>query len=174
MKNLLILLAALGLMAGCASKPPAAATIYDPISGSRTDVSENLLPASGSPREVVYLNMFRDYRSPEHINYYLETFYMAPSEAGYLEIPPGETLTLTADGNSMKFDGSGSLNRRQTYRKDYVKEIALYEVSKLDLQKLAAAKKIKVQIRGNNGLIEREFAPENFENLRAFVSRAAR
>jgi len=171
---LLCLVAVLGLAAGCATKPPPTATTIDPITGARTDVSENLLNDTNStPREVVYLNMFREYRSAKRVNYYLEVFYMAPTDAGYLEIPPGQTLTLTADGQPLKFDGNGSLNRRRPYRKDFVRENAIYEVTKQDLQKLANAKKIKVQIRGNNGLVERDFAPENFDNLKAFVARAA-
>ena len=173
MKNFLIAIAAFGLITGCQTKPPATATSYDPITGVRTDVSENLLASEGTPREVVYLNMFREYRNARRNDYYLEAFYMAPTDAGYLEIPPGQTLTLIADTDTMKFDGSGSLNRRRAYRKDFVRETALYEVSKQDLQKLANAKKIKVQIRGNNGLVERDFSPENFENLKAFVARAA-
>jgi hypothetical protein len=173
MKNFLILVAALGLITGCATKPPATATSYDPITGTRTDVSENLLQSEGTPREVVYLNMFREYRNARRNDFYLEAFYMAPSEAGYLEIPPGQTLTITADDDTLKFTGNGSMNRRRAYKKDFVRETALYEVDKGDLQKLANAKKIKIQLRGNNGLVEREFAPENFENLKAFVARAA-
>ena len=173
MKRFLILLAALGLIIGCETKPPATATTYDPITGTRTDVSENLLQSEGTPREVVYLNMFREYRSARRADYYLEAFYMAPAEAGYLEIPPGQTLTITADGDTLKFNGNGSLNRRRAYKKDFVRETALYEIKKEDLQKLANAKKIKVQLRGNNGLVDRDFSAENFENLKAFVARAA-
>jgi hypothetical protein len=173
MKSLLFFCAVLALVAGCATKPPATATSYDPITGRRTDVSENLLAAEGSPREVVYLNMFRDYRTAQSSDFYLEVFYMAPSEAGYLDIPPGQTLTITADGETMKFEGNGSLNRRRTYRKDFVRETALYDISKLQLQKLANARRIKVQVRGNNGLVERNFGDENFTNLKAFVARSA-
>ena len=171
-----MLIAALALVAGCQTKPPATATAYDPITGARTDVSENLLQTEGTPREVVYLNMFREYRSRRQSDYYFEAFYMAPAEAGYLEIPPGQTLTISADGDALKFIGNGSLNRRRAYKKDkieYVTEKALYEVKKEDLQKLANAKQIKMQLRGNNGLVEREFAPENFDNLKAFVASAA-
>ena len=174
MKHLVLLaLAIFGVLAGCATKPPATASYYDPITGRRTDLSENMLPSPESPREVVWLNVFRDYRSSKRMDYYLEAKYMAPAEAGYLEIPPGQTLTLTADGEVMRFDSSGSANRRKAYRKDFVVETALYDVTKPQLQKLAGAKEIKVQLRGNNGLVEREFAAENFENLKAFVTRAA-
>ena len=175
MKNFLMLIAALALVAGCETKPPATATAYDPITGARTDVSENLLQVEGTPREVVYLNMFREYRSRRQSDYYFEAFYMAPKDAGYLEIPPGQTLTIAADGDTLKFTGNGSLNRRRESRAqktDFVTETALYEVKKDDLQKLANAKKIKVQLRGNNGLVEREFVQENFDNLKAFVASA--
>lgn len=160
--------------AGCATKPPATATYYDPVTGRRTDLSENILQGPGTPREVMWFNLFRDYTNPRKATYYVEVKYMAPKDAGYLEIQPGETLTVIADGQPTKFDGSGSLNRRKTYRKDFVTETAIYEVSKADLQKLAGAKQIKIQVKGNNGLVEREFTAENFENLKAFVSRAAR
>jgi hypothetical protein len=38
------------------------------------------------------------------------------------------------------------------------------------LQKIASARDVKVQIKGNNGLVERDFKPENFQRLRRFVS----
>lgn len=174
MNRLILLLAGVMVIAGCATKPPATATYYDPITGRRTDLSENILQGPGTPREVVWFNLFRDYTNPRKATYYVEVKYMAPKDAGYLEIQPGDSLTVIADGQATKFDGSGSLNRRRTYRKDFVTETAIYEVSKADLQKLATAKQIKIQVKGNNGLVERDFTQENFENLRAFVTRAAR
>ena len=79
-------------------------------------------------------------------------------------------MTILADGKPLIFDGTGSTNMRKPYKKDFVRETALYPVTKAQLQQIASAKNVKVQIKGNNGLVEREFKPENFERLRKFVS----
>jgi hypothetical protein len=131
---------------------------------------ENELEAPGQLREIVWLNasrVFHDYRNAE---LYLEATYMAMKDRGFLEIPPGKTLTIIADGKPMVFDGSGSMNMRKPYKKDLVRETALYPVTKGQLQTIANARSVKVQIIGNNGLVEREFKPENFDRLRKFVS----
>ena len=133
------------------------------------------MATDGQPREVIWLNSFRDSKDGKPV-YYLEVQYVAPADVGYLEIPPGETLTLLVDGQPMKLESSGSLNRRREFSREkteFVREGAIYPVSKLNLQKIAAAQKVKVQIKGNKGLIERDFRPENFERIRAFVTRAA-
>lgn len=161
---------AAALVAGCATQAPNVTSYVDQMTGLRTDLMENELEAPGQPREIVWLNasrVFRDYKTSE---LYLEASYMAMNERGYLEIPPGKTLTVLADGKPMIFDGSGSMNMRKPYKKQFVRETALYPVTKAQLQQIANAKEIKVQIKGNNGLVEREFKPENFERLRRFVS----
>jgi hypothetical protein len=176
MRTNYILFAALCLMAGCAAPPPPAATYYDPVTGARTDVSENLLETEGQPREVIWLNAFRDFKGGGQGSYYLEVQYVAPADVGYLEIAPGQTLTLVLDGEPLKLESNGSINRRRDFRRentDFVREGAFYPVKKHDLQKIASAKEVKVQIKGNKGLVERQFRPENFERIRAFVSRAA-
>jgi hypothetical protein len=179
MKTSLMLIALLGLLAGCATKPPPpTATIYDPITGERRDVSENLLPSPANPpREVVYLATFRENKSHgSESTYYVQVRYIASSEVGYLEIPPGQTLTILADDSPVKLDGTGSMNLRKTFKQeeiDFVSESAIYRISRADLQKLGYARKIKVQIKGNKGLIDRDFTQENYDNLRSFVTRAA-
>ena len=110
------------------------------------------------------------------MEYYIDVTYVAPKDVGYLEVPPGQTLTVVADGETIKLEGNGSFNRRRAYRQDkqeFVSEKALYDVTKAQLQKLANAKKVKVQIKGNGGIVDRDFVPENFEQLRAFVTRSA-
>jgi hypothetical protein len=158
------------LLAGCASPAPNVSSYYDQMTGLRTDLMENELEAPGQLREIVWLNASRVFRDYQNFELYLEATYMAMKERGFLEIPPGKTLTIIADGKPMVFDGSGSMNQRKPYKKDLVRETALYPVTKAQLQTIANARSIKVQIKGNNGLIEREFKPENFERLRKFVS----
>ena len=176
--RVLSLLGALGLLAGCATeRPPDVTSYYDNVSGQRTDLlSDNLLKAPGKPREVVWLNASRIFRSPTRSDYHLEVNYQAKAETGYLDIPPGATLTLILDGFPMKFSGMGSGNLRKQFKVEgveFVSEKAIYPVTRTALQQIAVAKQVKVQIRGNNGLIEREFAPENFEKFRSFVTRFA-
>lgn len=169
-KTILLLATAALLVAGCATQAPDVSSYYDQVSGLRTDLMENELEAPGQPREIVWLNasrVFHDYKNSE---LYLMVTYMAMQERGYLEISPGKTLTIVADGKPLIFEGTGSANQRKPYKKDFVRETALYPVSKADLQKIAGARDVKVQIKGNNGLVEREFKAENFQRLRRFVS----
>ncbi len=177
MKTTLMLLAVVGLIAGCSTPPPPAATVYDPVTGQRTDLMENLLEAPGTPREVVYLNSFREIGSyGKQPRYYFQVKYLASAEVGYLEIPPGQTLTLVADGQPIKLDGTGSVNLRKDFQQQdtaFVTESAIYPVSKSDLQRLGYARNIKVQVKGVKGLVEREFNQSNYDNFRAFVTRAA-
>jgi len=159
------------LLAGCATQSPELSTYYDPLFGNRTDLlSGNLLDTPGQPRELVELNASRIWKNENQSVYYLEVSYMARAEVGYLDIPPGEMLTVIADGKPMKFDGTGSLNMRKPYKKELVRENAIFPASKTALQKIAAAQKVKVQIKGDKGLIEREFAQENLDRFRKFVA----
>ena len=175
MKKSLMLIALLGLLAGCVTKTPLVGTDVNPINGARTDVTPMMLTSAGQLREVVYLNAYREIAPKTGTRYLLEVKYVAPAEVGYLEIPPGQTLTILADGQPIKLDGTGTLNTRVGFRKenmDFVSETAQYRASRLDMQKMGFARQIKVQIKGNKGLIERDFNPENFEKIRAFVTQA--
>ena len=167
---LFVFAAVAALLAGCATHAPDVSSYVDQMTGLRTDLMENELDAPGQPREIVWLNASRVFRSQNESDLYLEATYMAMKDRGYLEIPPGKTLTVIADGKPMTFDGTGSANMRKPFKKDFVRETALYPISKMQLQKIANARDVKVQIKGNNGLVEREFKPENFERLRKFVS----
>ncbi len=167
-KNILMACAALCLIAGCTT-PRADVTTYTDDTGLRTDLlANNRLDAPGKPREVVFLDASRVFKSRNKAIYYLEVKYTATKEVGYLDIPFGQTLTLILDGTPMPITGSGSLNMRRT-KGDFAEEMALYEVTKAQLQKIASAKKVQVRIKGNNGLIEREFGAKNYERFRLFV-----
>jgi hypothetical protein len=174
MKGYLVLLCGL-LLAGCSSTPPPDVTTYvDQATGLRTDLmGENLLEGKGPTRELVWLNASRVYRNFSDAVYYLEAQYMARENAGYLEVPPGETLTITVDGQPIKLSGTGSANMRKPYKKELVREVAIYPVSRVQLQKIALGKDVRVSLRGNNGLIEREFSKDNHERFRQFVTRFA-
>jgi len=172
----ILILLGLALMTGCRSNVPDVATDFDPITGQRTDLLSNneLQSAQNPPREVVWLNADRIASDAwnRQTRYYLHVDYMAKAETGFLDIPVGTTLILTVDGREMKFTGNGSYNKR-TSRKGFAEETALYQVSRMDLSKIANAKSVKVQIRGDKGIVEREFGPENFKRLQEFLARAA-
>ncbi len=175
MKTNLILCGALALVSGCMTPTPDVTSHYDDVSGLRTDLmGENLLETPGEPRELVWLNASRVFKTYEKAVYYLEVNYMAKQEVGYLEIPPGETLTVIVDGEAMKFDGTGSQNMRKPYKKELVRENAIYPCTKVQIQKIADAKEVKVRIKGNKGLIERDFSPVNFDRVRKFAASYAR
>src|SRR5207237_7485561 len=103
---------------------------------------------------------------------YLQVDYMARAETGYLEIPVGTTLLLTVNGQEMDFTGNGSFNKRKSKQKGFVNETALYEVTYTQLGQIANAKQVKVRVKGRNGIVERDFAPENFKRFQDFVARA--
>ena len=50
---------------------------------------------------------------------------------------------------------------------------ARYEATSEDIHRLANANKVVVQVRGREGLITREFGPENFEKFRTFVQQVS-
>jgi len=171
------LLILLGLLSGCETfKTSDVTTHYDEFTGQRTDLlSDNILETEGPPREVIWLNASRVFTKNGKSIYYLEASYMAKTETGWLDIGPGQSLTVAADTDRIKFiSASGSLNqRKKVERGAFVRETAIYEATRDQLQKIGAAKQVKVELKGNNGLVERQFAPANFERFRAFVARYA-
>lgn len=158
------------LLAGCGTTPEVTSYV-NPVSGRRTDmVAQNLLDAPGNNREMLWLNAYRDFSDQYHYKYYLEAVYGARQDVGYLEILPGRSLTIIADGQELNFNGLGSLSKDE--EKGALFETARYEVSADDIHRIADAKKVTVQLRGRHGIITRQFAPENFEKFRKFVQQS--
>jgi len=174
MKSFGILLGLI-LITGCKTHVPDVATNFDPITGQRTDLlSGNMLEsAQNPPREVVWLNADRIAADSwnRQTKLFLQVDYMAKADTGFLEIPVGTSLILTVDGREMRFTGNGSFNKRNSREKGFVNETALYQISRMDFGTIANAKSVKVQIRGNKGIVEREFSPENFKRFQDFLAR---
>ena len=171
MKKIYPLVLAAGLLAGCATKTQDSATYIDPFTGARTDLmAENMLESPEPVREIVWLNASRLFRNARDYQYYLEVDYLARAETGYLEIPPGQTLAIVADGQEIKLTGSGSLNNRKE-RKEEVTERAIYPATADQLRTIASAEDVKVSILGRNGMVQRTFTPANLERFRQFVQR---
>ena len=160
-------------MAGCATQPAPDVTSYrDAITGLRTDLlSDNLLESGDAPRELLWLNVSRVFQNGREYDYYLEVTYMAREEVGLLEIPPGASLTLVMDGETVLLSGSGSVNGSKPAKDGVVQESAIYKTTKLLLQKISIASEVQVAVKGQNGLVEREFSEENLSKFQRFVTR---
>ena len=158
------------LFTGC-STPQDVTSYTHPITGRRTDLMSPTLLDSESGREMLWLNAYRDYQNRYESRMYLEAIYGANKEGGYLDILPGRSLTIIADGNEMNLSGLGTLERKEDG--NAVFESARYEVTQDDLEQIIDATKVTVQLRGRNGLVVREFGPENFASFRKFVDLAS-
>lgn len=155
---------------GCGTTPEVTSYV-NPITGRRTDVlAENLLEAPGQSREMLWLNAYRDFSDQYRFKYYLEVIYGAREEAGYLDISPGRSLTIVADGNEMNFAGLGSLSKDE--EKGALFETARYEATADDIYRISRARQVNVRLTGRNGIVERQFSVENFDKFRKFADQA--
>src|SRR5687768_15225351 len=153
--------------AGCGTTPEVTSYV-NPVSGRRTDVlAENLLEAPGQTREMLWLNAYRDFQDQYRFKYYLEVIYGAREEAGILDIAPGRSLTITADGNEMNFVGLGSLSKDE--ENGALFETARFEATADDIYRISRARQVTVRVSGKNGLVERQFSAENFDKFRKFA-----
>lgn len=175
MKNALAALCALALLAaaGCVQTPDVT-TYVDPTTRQRTDLlSENELATPPNPREIIWLNASRIPISRKENRINLEVVYGARPEAGYLDILPGRTLTVIADGQELKFAGIGSSNNRRE-RDGLIFEHAMYEAKIEDLRAIANAQKVTVLVRGKDLVVERDFTEENTQRFKDFLFQIAR
>lgn len=155
------------LFTGCGTTPEVT-TYVNPVSGVRTDVmGQNLLDEPGNNREMLWLNAYRDYSDRYHYKYYIEVIYGAREDAGYLDIRPGRSLTIVADGQELNFSGLGTLKKWDD--KGAVFEAARYDATADDIHRIADAKQVVVRATGVHGVVTRQFAAENFEKFRKFV-----
>ncbi|MCF7765859.1 MAG: hypothetical protein K9N62_19495 [Verrucomicrobia bacterium] len=168
---LAMIAAAAVFLAGCQTAVvPDVATHIDPSTHIRTDlIPENLLETSGSTRELLWLNASRVFKDYQNFDYYLEVHYEAMEETGLLKINPGSSLTVIANGQEVKFRGSGGMNPRSS-RRGIVSEDAIYPVSGEDLRLIAYSDTLTVRVSGANGVLTREFQEVNFDRFRKFVA----
>lgn len=160
------------LLGGCASSRESGQnyTSRAVFAGPDMDVTlDNLLESTEDRSYQVMLNPVRLRKGDWGAKYYLEVRYEGASDAGYMEIGPGDTLVLTVDGQTMKFRGTGSFESRDTTSRKTFVENAVYEAKPDDLRKIAKARSVKVQINGDKRRLYREFKPENIQKFRSFV-----
>jgi hypothetical protein len=173
-KRSLLFLVAAGALAGCSTKRPPDTTSYvSPISGLRTDLlSENMFETPDKTLEVIELNGARVFGYNGASRFVLELDYLSSEEHGFLDIPPGETLTLVIDDSVVKLGGMGGSQSREKTKDRTVTERAFYTVDRPLFEKIAKAKKVRVEVAGNNGPpVVRWFAAVNFGRFADFVAK---
>ncbi len=172
MKSRIVLPILVGLLlAGCASAPETDSyTHRATLSGPDMDFTlDNLLESNEDQSYLAWLSAVRVRDAAWEARYYLEVRYEGASDAGYIDLAPGESLYLSVDGELLKFRSLGSdATRHETKRGTFV-ETALYEVEPDIIKKIAAANEVKVQINGQARKLYREFKPINFQKFRNFV-----
>ena len=173
MKGLPFILVAGLVMAGCYSKPPPdTATFISPASGLRTDLlSENMLETADKTPEVIWLNAARAFEFNGKARFVLELDYLSSEEHGFLEIPAGSTLTLTIDGKDNVLSGTGSASHREKTQNNTVTERAFYTVERRLFEEITQGRKVRVEIRGKNGTVDRWFTAVNFARFIKFVDK---
>ena len=168
--NILLLLGISALLAGCSSMPNSDVYTYrSDVGGPGMDlIVDNELDSGEKPTELVWLNALRVRAGAWKGRFYLEVRYEALPQTGWIEIGPGETLSVTADGQTMKFGGIGSSNERNQTDSTVV-EHAIYEAKADDIRRIARAKDVKVDIVGRLRTVHREFKPANIDKFKTFV-----
>ncbi len=79
-----------------------------------------------------------------------------------------ESLVITADGEELRFKPRDIL----CYRKQrYAKELTYYDIGEETLKKIAAAKRVDIEIVCVNFTLKRCFNKGNFKKLREFITK---
>jgi len=166
-------LCALGFVfSGCQTAKEDVASYTNPLTARRTDVlGQNLLETKEPGREMIWLNAYRDFLNLYEYRYYLELIYGANEQVGYLDIGPGRSLTIVADGKEMNFTSLGSLEKEKEGAAVF--ERVRYDATTDDLNRIANAKQVGVRVVGQNGIVIRQFGPENFDKFRKFMEQAS-
>jgi hypothetical protein len=170
MKRAFLVCLAAALLAGCSTPTSSTMTYISDVTKLRTDLlSENMLETADKTPEVIELNAARAFNVDGTSACFLEVDYLADVGRGFLEIPAGETLSLTIDGTEVKLVGMGSEKLRKKSKDHTVTERAIYEATPGIIRQLANAKKVHVQVSGDKGTVDRWFAPINFSRFGEFA-----
>jgi hypothetical protein len=167
-----LILAVLLALVGCKTTPPTSPTYThrDGLGGPDLDMTlDNLLESSEDRSYLIWLNAVRIREGLWDSRYYLEVRYEGASDAGFMDIGPGQTLILNVDGKTMQFAGPGSIDSRSKTGRGTFLENAVYEATADQLRDIAKAKDVKVEILGKNRRLHREFQATNVQKFRSFV-----
>lgn len=103
------------------------------------------------------------------VEYYLTLLYRGEE---WLSIPDGPSLSLLLDGTPIRFSGEGSKEHRVVPAAYFGKaeEMARYRVEYADLKRIGAAGAVKVEWRGNAGILQRACSLQNLAYLTRFAN----
>jgi hypothetical protein len=171
--KILLTTVSLGLLlgAGCAGKSTGDTYTYrGSMTGENIDMTlDNLLESNEDRSYQIELNAIRKREGAWDSVYYLEVRYAGASDAGYMDIGPGETLVMTVDGQPLRLRSAGSATSRRVTGEGHYLENAVYPTNPEELKRIARAKEVKVQVVGQAHSHYRTFKPENSEKFRKFV-----
>ena len=162
-----------GVLAGC-GLPPGPALRYtvrpmnkDGMTGYRME--GNYVSTPPIPHTRLAINAVRAEAANGRVFYLIEANLAA---GDFIDIPPGESLVFTADGERIALSGPGSQSSRTVVTQPpiWFNEVGLYHISADDLRRLAAARQLQLRLAGRKSVIENAFSPLNQERLRAFVA----
>jgi hypothetical protein len=170
-KELLLMAICVGWLAGCETTPPPdVVSRTDEITGRQSHlITDNILEDPSQSDSLLWLNASQLFTYRGASRYYLEVRFQARPERGLIEISPGQSLTVTADGVPLRLTGPGSAKFRKEKYGTLI-ENAVFTVDFAQLEQIARAKEVKVRVAGTKGFVERQFAAKNFQNFREFVS----
>lgn len=99
------------------------------------------------------------------------SLFVVYSGPGFLAIEAGKSLVLTIDGRRTEVAGSGSARHREVLSPGLVEETAFYhDIDKELIRQIAYAKRITVEVRGANSVIQRHFEEKNFAIFKEFYT----
>ncbi len=139
----------------------------DNVSGKTVCVMTGNALRPFSPRyPLLSLGVISETDKDGRQRYFLRAVFV--NERQWLNIGPGETLQMAADGESLRFSGAGSGGARHTGENDKVYEIALYETEATAIRKIAVAREVSVNLKGDFPL-QKNFGSFNNLYFRQFI-----
>lgn len=168
----LVLLASL-VCQGCRSTTYAVKTQYYESGGYRIDELDLYIPPTSDRfLEVVIettnldVSLLRIVTSTDSVHYILLVKYFG---AGPLLIEPGQTLSISTEKKVVGLSGKGSATYRKQLTDESMSEKAYYDVSFVELKHIASSAEVVLELKGQNGAVERRFTKNNLEDLRKFL-----
>jgi hypothetical protein len=171
MKNVLwMTLVLAGFLMGCETTPPPdVVSRTDEVTGRQSHlITDNIIEDPAQSDSLLWLNASELFTYRGAPRYYLEVRFQARPERGLVEIAPGQSLTITADGVPIRLSGPGSAKFRKE-KFGTVIETAVYSVDLAQVNQITRAKQVRVRVTGAKGFVERNFSAKNFENFREFT-----
>lgn len=168
MRNSIIFLLAIFFFCSCSTSGYHAGTKQDDFNGYTTNwMDRNSIESTEVP--MFCFNLIKHY-SPGKEEIYRIWIKLALMN-DWIFIDNGESLILLVDGERIGFYGEGSTKNRSTttLSDTYVNEDAYYDVPLNQLQKIANAKTVRIQVVGSHGIKEGSLTQNNLFNIRRFL-----